>query len=86
MALDGIVRVHRWTPPEGEADTATRPAACPAILEVSSGRGSDRAEGIVLLPPPAAGLLVVYDSPAEDRCHGEGSVDADVFDLKIQET
>jgi hypothetical protein len=82
MALDGTVRVHRWTPPDGEDDTATRPAACPAILEVSSGRGTDRAEGMVLLPPPAGGLLVVYDSPAKDRCHGEGGVDADLFDLR----
>ena len=84
MALDGAVRVHRWTVPDGEADTITTRVGCPALLEVPHRRGADRAEGMVLLPGrEQAELLVVYDSPAPDRQHGKGAVDADVFVLPV---
>jgi hypothetical protein len=80
MALDGIARVHRWTPPSGKADTITSEQGCPALFEIPCTRGGDRAEGMVLLGDPPA-LLVVYDSPAPARQHGEGEVDADLFAL-----
>lgn len=83
MALDGTIRVHRWTVPDGEAaDTITVADDCPALMDIPHRRGRDRAEGMALIDgPKGPGLLVVYDSPAPDRCHGETFVDADVFAL-----
>jgi Protein of unknown function (DUF3616) len=62
------------------------------VAELPYGRGVDHAEGICWLPgdgfaPDAAPgdaareLLVVYDSPAEDRLHDGTAIDADVFEL-----
>ncbi|HEX2526867.1 MAG TPA: DUF3616 domain-containing protein [Geminicoccus sp.] len=82
MVLDGAVRLHRWRPPAGSADSITKASDCPAIMDLPSRRGSDRAEGIALLEGSAEPeLLVVYDGPHPDRLHGGGSVDADVFVL-----
>jgi hypothetical protein len=83
MALDGVVRVHRWTVPKGEAaDTISTATDCPALLDVPHRRGSDRAEGMVMIVgSKEPELLVVYDSPAQNRRHSEGFVDADVFGL-----
>ena len=80
MALDGAIRLHRWRVPDGTADTITDEDGCRAVFDVPWRRGADRAEGIVMLPA-ANELLVVYDSPAEDRKHGLAGVDADVFAL-----
>jgi len=80
MALDGAIRLHRWQMPDGTADTITDEDGCRAVLDVPWRRGADRAEGIVMLPA-ANELLVVYDSPAEDRKHGLAGVDADVVAL-----
>jgi hypothetical protein len=55
------------------------------ILELPVGDGGDHPEGMVLLPDGGAamGLLVVYDSPRDDRkVEGNGAVHADVFRLE----
>jgi hypothetical protein len=80
MAMDGAIRLHCWRVPDGTADTITDEDGCRAVFDVPWRRGADRAEGIVMLPA-ANELLVVYDSPAEDRKHGLAGVDADVFAL-----
>jgi hypothetical protein len=82
MALDGPVSVHRWLRPlQADDDTMVYGANCRTILEVPYCRGGDRAEGMALLPDDGSELLVVYDTPSEDRRHGVGAVDADVFKL-----
>jgi Protein of unknown function (DUF3616) len=55
------------------------------ILELPTGDGGDHPEGMVLLPggDTAMELLVVYDSPRDDRkVEGNGAVHADVFKLE----
>ncbi len=55
------------------------------ILELPAGDGGDHPEGMALLPEggEAIELLVVYDSPLDDRkVTGNGAVHADVFSLR----
>jgi Protein of unknown function (DUF3616) len=47
-------------------------------LNVSFGKGEDRAEGITLLEDGRS-VLVVYDSPAGERKIGDHGIRADVF-------
>ena len=54
-------------------------------MELPVGDGGDHPEGMALLPDGGAAmeLLVVYDSPHDDRkVEGNGAVHADVFRLK----
>jgi len=58
------------------------------VLNLPYGRGVDHAEGICWLPSDGAApdhaakeLLVVYDSPVDDRLHDGTAIDADVFRL-----
>ena len=54
------------------------------LLELPYRRGADHAEGIAVLARSEgrAELLVVYDSPAQERLHDDGTgIDADVFVL-----
>jgi len=89
MDLDGPVVLYRWP----GALSATAQTVVPAdqlerVAELPYGRGVDHAEGICWLPTAGAApgdaareLLVVYDSPAEDRLHDGTAIDADVFRL-----
>ncbi|WP_191060037.1 DUF3616 domain-containing protein, partial [Geminicoccus harenae] len=83
MDLDGPVRLHRWTPPGGEAaETITGRDGCPVLLELPAGHGCDHAEGAAVLEgPDGPQLLVVYDSPAKDRLFGTRGVQADLMPL-----
>ncbi|WP_035484578.1 DUF3616 domain-containing protein [Geminicoccus roseus] len=83
MDLDGPIRLHRWRPSTFQVeDTITAADKCPVVLDLPVGRGTDHAEGIALLPgSEGRELLVVYDSPAKSRIHGERAVDADVMAL-----
>lgn len=83
MALDGTVRLHRWRiPGDDSLDTITVKKDCPAVMAIPHRRGRDRAEGIELMEgADDPELLVVYDSPADDRLSGETLVDADVMAL-----
>jgi hypothetical protein len=87
MDLDGPVRVVRW-PGAGTVDAA---GIVPAgDLEVVGplpyGDGDDHAEGIAVLEETdhdgRPKLLVVYDSPAEDRLTSRGGVLADVVSFE----
>jgi hypothetical protein len=89
MDLDGPVVLYRWP----GALAATGQTVVPAdqlerVLNLPYGRGVDHAEGICWLPSDGAApdhaakeLLVVYDSPVDDRLHDGTAIDADVFRL-----
>ena len=90
-ALDGPVRIYRWsTPPAaddapGSADTISDLQDAPRV-ELPFGDGDDHAEGMALIPNGGAAsteALIVYDSPAAERYEGLGPtpVLADVFAL-----
>lgn len=85
MDLDGPSRVYRWP----DAWAAEQGDVIPfdrleKVLELPYGDGTDHAEGITFLPSrrgKLAEMLVVYDSPDEDRLIGENAIKADVFRL-----
>ena len=53
------------------------------LFDIPHGRNTDRAEGMALFSSLGQDtLLIVYDSPAVDRCLGDQNVLADVFTLK----
>ena len=87
MDLDGPVRVVAWP----GAATVDAPGIVPAtdlrvLGELPYGEGDDHAEGIALLDETGEDgrpkLLVVYDSPSEDRLTPEGGVLADVVSFE----
>lgn len=87
MDLDGPVRLYRWSKPleAGDAAVITHDSL-EVVFDVPYGDGVEHAEGLAPLDEdPGAGrrqVLVVHDSPAPDRLHGDGtSIDADVFSL-----
>lgn len=85
MDLDGPVTVTRW--PGGvhtSGDSMVFSKDLEKVVEVPFGQGNDHAEGLTLfsmadLPGPS--LLVVYDSPSDDRKRNVGDVKADLFGL-----
>jgi hypothetical protein len=86
MDLDGPVTLFLWpggTRPEG--DSLSFADRLPIVGEVPSGQGKnkgrDHAEGMTLFGEDARSVLIVYDSVAEERKHGENSVTADIFGL-----
>lgn len=85
MTHDGPAAVYRWKDALDVGDeTLARNEQLTRVLEITSGRGIDRPEGLALVPSEdgARRVLVVYDSPGEDRtAAGPGTVTADVFDL-----
>lgn len=84
MDLDGPVVLYRWSGALGAGEQTIVPAdQLQEALRLPYGRGEDHAEGICLLSAQggAKELLVVYDSPAADRLHGNTAIDADIFRL-----
>ena len=88
MDLDGPVVLYRWPGALAASGQTVVPAdQLERILNLPYGRGADHAEGLCWLPADGAAtdataaeeLLVVYDSPANDRLHDGTAVDADVF-------
>lgn len=84
MTHDGPVRIFRWPNAAAEdRETLVWPdefAGPP--LDIPHGEGTDRAEGMAVLPdsdPPS--LMVVYDAPSEARKVGERGIRTDVFHL-----
>jgi hypothetical protein len=69
MVLDGPARVVRLP---GAASTPLPPAVLreetTVVAELAVGEGCDRPEGLAVLPE---GLLVLHDTPAAHRLHGE---------------
>ncbi len=81
MDLDGPVRVYRLKNSVNlQKNVLSKPEQ---ILEIPYGNGDDRAEGITLFTDctQTPSIVVVYDSPAEERLPGESDVIADVFKL-----
>ena len=81
MNLDGPVFVYRWP---GALESFEEQLILAEDLEqlftVPNGVGVDHAEGMTLLSDPKR-LLVVYDSPGEERKISDRAVKADVFEL-----
>lgn len=81
MNLDGPVVVYRWP---GALESSEEQLIFAEDLErlfpVRNGIGVDHAEGITLLSDPKR-LLIVYDSPGEERKISDRAVKADVFEL-----
>ena len=85
MDLDGPVRVSSWPGclDAGDETIVTADEIEP-LLELPYRRGADHAEGMAVLggSEGRAELLIVYDSPAQERLHDDGTgIDADVFTL-----
>ncbi|MCW2237547.1 DUF3616 domain-containing protein [Azospirillum canadense] len=83
MDLDGPVTLWRWTDAlEDGNDGPVLGDRLVRLLDLPYGERADHAEGIARIPRAGAApaLLVVYDSPAAGRRHGDG-VDADLFAL-----
>ena len=79
MALSGPVRLHRWhRAAHAETSRVVRGTELTLETELPHGAGEDHAEGIALLGEASdARLLVVYDSPAQQRRPTTESVIAD---------
>jgi Protein of unknown function (DUF3616) len=83
MDLDGPVRIYRWhdamrvgMPAVVRGDMISRE------LELTYGEGDDHAEGMGLIGGPDNKLaLIVYDSPAVARFHGDDIILADIVRL-----
>lgn len=85
MDLDGPVTVYRWRGgfAAGEESVVFTKQLEP-VLEVPFGQGDDHAEGMCLFDADEQGreaLLIVYDSAAQWRKHGDADVEADLFIL-----
>lgn len=85
MDLDGPVTVFRWRGgfPSDEQSVVFIKQLEP-VLEVPFGQGDDHAEGMCLFDAGEQGgevLLIVYDSAAKWRKHGDADVEADMFIL-----
>ncbi|MCW0212518.1 MAG: DUF3616 domain-containing protein [Pseudonocardia sp.] len=83
MALSGPVRLYRWHDAAGtDGPRLVRGDRVSLVGELPHGSGEDHAEGIALLPGPGpARLLVVHDSPGQERRPTPRSVIADVVGL-----
>jgi hypothetical protein len=83
MALSGPVRLYRWRDAAAtDASRLVRGEDISLVGELPHGAGEDHAEGIALLPGPGpARLLVVHDSPGQDRRPTPSSVIADIVTL-----
>ena len=83
--LDGRCALWRWRDPYaigGDSFTPTGDPRLGRILQIPVGNDADHPEGFALLPDSQGReVLVVFDSPAEERCRGKGGVLADVFAL-----
>ncbi|MGA9522079.1 MAG: DUF3616 domain-containing protein [Myxococcaceae bacterium] len=87
MMLDGPSRLFRLRdglkPRDEDTFRRQEPGALEPLFDIPWGEKSDHAEGMTLHSwfEEDDSLLVVYDTPAPERCLGESSVLADVFRL-----
>jgi len=87
MALDGAIRLFRWSGGRSQIAQNDEPArfetGLTSVIELPHGHGTDRAEAICRLPDAAAGgraqWLVLYDAPGAARCKGEATVFGDLL-------
>jgi hypothetical protein len=86
MNLDGPTILYRWKDAAVSAhdDSLVRGDKLVEGLKIPFGKGTDHAEGVAIVPDAGSPrrVLVLYDSPGEDRKKGVvDAVRADVFDL-----
>lgn len=83
MNLDGPVYIFRWRNAlTASGEQFVFSGELEKLFEVDFGSGADHAEGMALVSDgESQQLLVVYDSPSDERRVGERAVRADVFDL-----
>ena len=83
MNLDGPVVVFRW--PNAFQDPGEQlifADQLPPLFTVPHGTGTDHAEGMALISDgDSQRLLIVYDSPSDERRISPQAIRADVFDL-----
>ncbi|MCT7949937.1 DUF3616 domain-containing protein [Ancylothrix sp. C2] len=86
MTVDGDLRVFRWQQVLNRGKhtlTSQKSGELEVLFDLPFTIGGDRAEGLSLMSclGEEKALLVVYDSPSQDRMVGESGVFADVFRL-----
>ena len=85
MDLDGPVTVLRWRGGfASDKESVVFTDQLEKVLEVPFGQGNDHAEGMCLFQSgeqPGEVLMIVYDSAAQSRKHGDTDVDGDLFIL-----
>lgn len=85
VALDGRCAIWRWRDPFALNADSFQPRDDPRLrrlLRIPVGDDADRPEGFAILPGSGGReILLVHDTPAPERCRGEGGVLADVFAL-----
>jgi hypothetical protein len=88
MDLDGRAAVFRWRGgARADGDSIVRRDALEHVLELPYGVGEnedvEHPEGLALMPrlDGGEGLLVVYDSPRDDRLQGADGVEGDLYPL-----
>jgi len=81
MDLDGVIAIYRWPNAVGEPEQMVHNNELERLQEVPHGTGTDsskdKAEGLAVLGEHH--VLVVFDSPVEERKQGENAVWADVL-------
>jgi hypothetical protein len=87
MDLDGTITLYRLHSPFDLPDDSLSlqdEGELEALFDIPHGDKSDRAEGMTLLPTlnRSDTLLVVYDSPAQERQMENGDILADIFTLR----
>ncbi|QJC82579.1 DUF3616 domain-containing protein [Pseudomonas umsongensis] len=85
MELDGPVTVLRWGGGfASDEQNVVFADQLEKVLEVPFGQGNDHAEGMCLFESggqPGEVLMIVYDSAAQSRKHGDTDVEGDLFIL-----
>ncbi len=84
MNLDGPTGIYRWSGALLVSDESlVRRDKLPRIIEIPHGVGSDHAEGMTFIQGVGQPkqILVVYDSPSDQKLEGTDAVRADVFDI-----
>lgn len=83
MVLDGRTAIFRWRNAlDVREDTIVREQDLEHVLEIPTGKGDDRPEGVALITHQGRrGLLVAYDSPSPERRPTPSSVLADFYPL-----
>jgi hypothetical protein len=84
MTLEGSVVVYRWKDAlRSDEERLVFSEGLKQLLTIPHGEGTDHAEGMTIIPGSEnpRQVLLVYDSPKDDRKAGAAAVRADVFNL-----
>lgn len=81
-APEGPAKVYRWLGgARSDIERRLRPSDLVHVMDLPTGRRSDRPEGIVVMTSPRGRdrILVLYERAAESRMRGAHGTDADLF-------